>query len=142
MAKHPTDFIQQNNERTMQAADVGLNWFRDTARQNFKHNKVALDGLLELTRRMVGEFSNQSSAFCEHSMSFAEETLSNAFDCGSKMLRLREPQELAQVQIDFVSQQAQAIATEAKELNERLAKGAEGLANTINESTRKQSRAA
>jgi hypothetical protein len=142
MAKHPTDFIQQNNERTMQAADVGLNWFRDTARQNFKHNKVALDGLLELTRRMVGEFSNQSSAFYEHSMSFAEETLSNAFDCGSKMLRLREPQELAQVQIDFVSQQAQAIATEAKELNERLAKGAEGLANTINESTRKQSRAA
>ena len=142
MAKHPTDFIQQNNERTMQAADVGLNWFRDTARQNFKHNKVALDGLLELTRRMVGEFSNQSSAFYVHSMSFSEETLSNAFDCGSKMLRLREPQELAQVQIDFVSQQAQAIATEAKELNERLAKGAEGLANTINESTRKQSRAA
>jgi hypothetical protein len=31
MAKHPTDFIQQNSERTMQTVDVGLNWFRETA---------------------------------------------------------------------------------------------------------------
>jgi hypothetical protein len=31
-------------------------------------------------------------------MSLAEETIANAFECGFKLLRLREPQELAQIQ--------------------------------------------
>jgi hypothetical protein len=142
MAGQPTEFMQQNTERAMQAADVGLNWFRQTAEQNFKQSKVALEELVELTRRMAGEFGNQASAFCQHSMSLAEETISNTFDCGSKLLRLKDPQELAQIQTDFVSRQAQAIADQTKELNERFAKGAEVLTNTLTESTRRQSKAA
>jgi hypothetical protein len=53
MAREPTEFIQQT-ERAMQAADVSLNWFRQTAEQNFKQSKVAVDELVELTRRIVG----------------------------------------------------------------------------------------
>jgi hypothetical protein len=142
MARQPTEFIQQNTERAMQAADVSLNWFRQTAEHNFKQSKVAVEELVELTRRMAGEFNNQASALCQHSMSLAEETISNTFDCSSKLLRLKDPQELAQIQTDFVSRQAQAIADQTKELNERFVKGAEVLTHTLSESTRRQSKAA
>jgi len=47
----------------------------------------------KVTRSMVDDFGNQASAICEHSMSLAEETMSNTFDCGFKMLRVRELQE-------------------------------------------------
>jgi hypothetical protein len=75
-------------------------------------------------------------------MSLAERTLSNTLDCGFKMARLREPQEVVQVQTDFLSRQAQAFADQARELNERLVKEAEELTNTFVEATRRQSKAA
>jgi hypothetical protein len=55
---------------------------------------------------------------------------------------LREPQELAQIQTDFLSRQAQAIADQTKEFNERFVKGAEQLANAAAESARRRSKAA
>jgi hypothetical protein len=58
------------------------------------------------------------------------------------MARLREPQELVQVQTDFLSRQAQAFADQAKELNERLAKQAEEMTNAFADATRRQSKAA
>jgi hypothetical protein len=37
----------------------------------------------------------------------AEETLSNTFDFLHKLVRMKDPQELAQLQSEFVSRQAQ-----------------------------------
>jgi hypothetical protein len=91
---------------------------------------------------MIDDFGNHGSAICEHSMSNAEETMSNTFDCGFKMLRVREPQELVLVQTGFVSRQAQLIADQTKELSEKWTKSAEHLANTVAESARRQSKAA
>jgi hypothetical protein len=56
MAKHPTEIIQQNTERAMEAADVSLHWFRQATEQNFKQSKAAVEELIELTRRMTGSF--------------------------------------------------------------------------------------
>ena len=81
------EFTQQSTELAMQAAEASMNWFRQIAEQNLK----------------------QSRAIFEHSMSLAERTVSNTLDCGFKMARLREPQELVQVQTDFLSRQAQAM---------------------------------
>jgi hypothetical protein len=61
-----------------------------------------------------GAGENQASAFREQSMSLAEETIANTLDCGVKLLRLREPQELTQIHTDFWSRQTQAIADRAK----------------------------
>jgi hypothetical protein len=138
----PVEFTQQNTELAMQAANVSMNWFRQIAQQNLKQSKASLEELLGLTRRMTADFGNQASAICEHSMSLSEKMVSNTLDYGFKVARLREPQELVQVQTDFLSRQAQAFADQAKELNERFAKGAEELANTFAESTRRQSKAA
>jgi hypothetical protein len=142
MAQHPTEFTQQTTERAMLAASVGMNLFRQIAEQNIKQSRQSVEELGKVTRRMVDDFGNQASAICEHSLSLAEETMSNTFDCGFKMLRVREPQELVQVQTGFVSRQAQLIADRTKELNEKWTKSAEHLANTVAESARKQSKAA
>ncbi len=138
----PAEFSQQNSELAMQAAQVSMNGFRQIAQQNLKQSKASLEELLGLTRRITADFGSQASAICEHSMSLAEKTVSNTSDCGFKLARLKEPQELMQVQADFISRQAQALADQAKELNERFVKGAEELANTFAESTRRSSKAA
>jgi hypothetical protein len=139
--ENPSEFTQLNTGLAMQAADVSMNWFRQIAEHNFQQSRASLEELLGLTRRMADDFGNQASAICEHSISLAEETVSNTVDCGMKLARARGPQEVAQVQNDFVSRQARAIADQTRELNERLVKEAEDLANTAR-STRRQVRAA
>jgi hypothetical protein len=133
MAKHPTEFMQPN---------LGMDWFRQLAEHNLKQSRASLEEFLGFTRKMVDDFGNQASAICEHSMSLSEETISNAFDYGARLVRVREPLELPQVQIDLVSRQAQAIADQTKELNQKLVKAAEDLANTAAETARKHSKAA
>ena len=137
MATHPTEFPRLNTELATEATDVSLNWFRPIAEQNLKQSCGSLHELFNVTRRMIGQLDDQASAFCEHSISLAEETIANTFECSIKLLRLREPQELAEIQTDFLSRQAQAIANHTKELNDRFVKGAEQLANTAANSARK-----
>jgi hypothetical protein len=142
MAQHPTEFTKQTTERAMLAASVGMNLFRQIAEQNIKQSRKSMEELGNVTRRVVDDFGNQASAICENSLSLAEETMSNTFDCGFRMLRVREPQEFVQVQTGFVSRQAQLIADRTKELNEKWTKSAEHLANTVAESARTKSKAA
>jgi hypothetical protein len=120
MAQHPTEFTQQTTDRAMLAASVGMNLFRQIAEQNIKQSRQSMAELGNVTRRMVDDFGNQASAICEHSLSLAEETMSNTFDCGFKMLRAREPQEFVQVQTGFVSRQAQLIADRTKEAQRKM----------------------
>jgi Phasin protein len=133
MAKHPTEFVQPN---------LGMDWFRQIAEHNLRQGRASLEEFLGFTRKMVDDFGSQASAICEHSMSLSEETISNAFDYGAKLVRVREPLELPQVQIDLVSRQAQMIADHTKELNQRLMEAAEELPSTAAESARRQSKAA
>jgi Phasin protein len=133
MAKHPTEFVQPN---------LGMDWFRQIAEHNLRQGRASLEEFLGFTRKMVDDFGSQASAICEHSMSLSEETISNAFDYGAKLVRVREPLELPQVQIDLVSRQAQAIADQTKELNQKLVRAAEELANTAAEKARRHSKAA
>jgi hypothetical protein len=81
MATNPTEFPRLNAELATEATDVSLNWFRPVAEHNLKQNCGSLQELLNVTRRMIGEFDNQASTFCEHSISLAEETIANTFEC-------------------------------------------------------------
>ena len=95
MAKNPTDFAQQNTERAVQATNYGMNWMREIAEQNLNQSKAALEGLLMITRKAVDDIDHQASVVRERSLLLAEETLSNTFDFAQKLVRMREPQELA-----------------------------------------------
>jgi len=117
------DFAQQNTERAVQAT----NWVCALAEQNLNQSKAALEGLLTIARNAVRTVDRQSSTICEHSIAAAEQTLSNAFDFAHKVIRIKEPQELAQIQSDFVSRQAQVLADQTKELGQRMQRMMEGV---------------
>ena len=72
----------------------------------------------------------QSSAICEHSIAVAEQMLSNAFVCARKVIHVREPQELAQIQTDFVTRQAQVL-----ELGQKMMHRAQEVAKATEEGT-------
>jgi len=62
------------------------------------------------------------------------------------LVRMREPQELAQLQSEFVSRQAQVLGDQTKELGQSMMQGADEVANTtmqeVAESSRRRSEAA
>ena len=119
---------------------------RAIAEQNLNQSKAAFDGLLTVARKAVRDVDQQTAAICEHSMTFAEETLSNTFDFAHKLMHMKEPQELAQIQSEFVSRQAQLLGDQTKELGQAIMQGAHEAAKTVREAaaepTRKRSEAA
>jgi hypothetical protein len=134
-------FAQQNTEQAVQAT----NWVREIAEQNLNQSKAALDGFLTIARNAVRSIDRQSSAICEHSIAVAEQTLSNAFECARNVVHVREPQELAQIQTDFISRQAQMLGDHAKDLGQTMMQGAQEVAKATEEGTaesRRQSEAA
>ena len=128
MIRGTTEITQQNSERAMQATNLGMNWALELAEQSLNQSKVVVDGLFKVTRKMAEEFDNQTSATREHSTSLIETTLSNTFDFGHKLARLRGPQELVELQSEFVSRQTQAIADQTKELGQKIKNGTTGAA--------------
>jgi hypothetical protein len=119
MARSTMDFAQQNTKRAVQAT----NWFCALAEQNLNQSKAAFDGLLTIARNAVPRLERQSSAICEHTIAAAEQTLENAFDFAHKVVRMKEPQELVQLQSDFLSRQSQVLGDQAKELGQRMMEG-------------------
>jgi hypothetical protein len=115
MAKRPTDFAQQNTERAIEVANYSLNWMREIAERNLSESRAALEDLLTITRKAADGIDHQASVIREHSISFMERTLSNSFDFAQKVLHMREPQELAELQSEFVSRQAQVLGDQTKE---------------------------
>jgi hypothetical protein len=146
MAKGPGEFAQQNTERAVQATNYGMNWMREIAEQNLTQSKAALEGLLMITRKAVDGMDEQASAIRERSMFLAEETLANTFDFVQKLVRIKEPQELPQLQSEFVSRQAQILGDQTKELGQSIMRGANEMAKTTlagtAEPARKRSEAA
>lgn len=75
----------------------------------------------------------------------AEESLSNTFEFLHKLVRMKDPQELAQLQSEFVSRQAQVLGDQAKEFGQTFMQGASEIAKTTErtaETIRKRSEAA
>jgi hypothetical protein len=135
MARNTMDFPQQNTERAVQASG----WMRAIAEQNLNQSKAAFEGLLTIARNAVRGDDHQA-AFIRGSIMFAEETLSNTFDFAHKLVRMREPQEFAQIQTEFVSRQAQVLGDQTKDLGQRIMQGVHDTAKTTLEGTVEPSR--
>jgi hypothetical protein len=105
------------------------------AEQTLRRNRAAFEGFLTFTRNALRNIDQQSSAICEHSIAVTEQTLSNAFDFAHKAMRVREPQELAQIQNEFVSRQVGVLGDQAKELGQRMMQGAQEIGKAAAEVT-------
>jgi len=95
---------------------------------------------MTVARKAVREVDQQTAAICEHSISLAEETLANTFDFAHKLVRMKEPQELVQLQSEFVSRQAQLLGDQTKELGQRMVKGVQDTAKATREAAAEASR--
>jgi len=142
MAKGPTtsfsaatnrDFAEQNTEQAIRVMNYGLNFMREIAEQNINQSKMLLHSLLTITKKVVDDIDQQSSDLRHRSMSLAEETFLNTFDFAQKVVRAREPQELAELQNEFVGRQTQVVVDQAKELGHTMMEQANEMARTTNE---------
>ena len=130
-------FVQQSAERAMDSANFGLRWAREFAEQTLSQSKVALDGFLKASNKMANDFESQSSAIREHTTALAEKALSNSVDFGQKCLRAKEPDELVQLQTEFMSQQAQMFAEQTRDLGQQIQNATQTSYNTVADAARK-----
>ena len=130
MTKSAADFAQRNTERAVQVTKDGMDWVREVAEQNLDQSKASVETLVSATRKAVRAFDHQTSAVLGRSMLAAEESLSNTFDFLHKLVRMKDPQELAQLQSEFVSRQAQVLADQTKEFGQTLMQGTSEMAKT------------
>lgn len=140
MARNPTinrsdtrEFAEQTAGRAIQAGTFGVNWMREVAEQSLHQNKVALEGYLTISRNAIDSINRQTSDVGKRSMSIAEETLSNAFDFAHKLVRVKDPQEVAQLHGDFISRQAHVLADEAHVLASEASEAGKTMMRSVNE---------
>ena len=67
----------------------------------------------------------------------AEKALSNSVDFGQKCLRAKEPDELVQLQTEFMSQQAQMFAEQTRDLGQQIQSATQTSYNTVADAARK-----
>jgi len=120
-----TEFAQQTGERALQAATFGLTWGREFAEESFNQSKRTFDAFLRVARKMADDLENQSSAIREQTIALTEKTLSNTMEFGQRLTRVKEPQEFAQCQSEFLARQAQTLADQTKEFGQKMQKAAQ-----------------
>jgi phasin family protein len=134
------DYAGKNAERAMRAANHGMSWLLDLAEQNLEQSKAAFENYLMTARKAMDTMDHQASDMRERSMSLAETTLTNTFDFAHKACRVRDPQELVQVQTDFIGRQAQAVVEQAKNLGQSVMHDADEVVGTTMRSVAESSR--
>jgi hypothetical protein len=117
-SNNPRDFSDNGARQMMGAAQFGLDWFRDIADQGLSQSQAVLDGYLAISKRAFENADRQTNDMNKRSMLVAEETLSNAFDFAHKLVAVRDPQQLATLQSEFVGRQAEIFAEQMKVLGQ------------------------
>jgi hypothetical protein len=110
-----TDFARQTTEQAVQTTD----WMRAIAQQNLNQSKAAFESLLTIARNAASGV-DQQAAFIRDSMLFAEKTLENTFDFAHKVVRLKEPQEFARIQTEFVGRQAIGVGAQQRHTSDDM----------------------
>jgi hypothetical protein len=139
MAKNQTtrDAAEQTTESAMQAGTSGMDLMRMAAEQSLDLSKAAFEGYLTTARKTAEGLTQQASEIHQRSISLATEALSDTFDFANRVVRVKEPQEVIQLQSEFLSRQTQALADQTRELGQILMQGANAASRTTVEHIRR-----
>ena len=140
MARDTADFVQQSSERAMQAANFGTTWGREFAEESFNQSRQAVDAFLQVSRKMAEDFETQAAAIREHMTSLTQKTMANTMEFGQKLASVKEPQEFAQCQSEFMARQAQTIADQTKEFGQKMQKVAQAFTSNASNAMAEASR--
>lgn len=130
-SRHFEQAASDTSRQFEQAANYGMDWFRQLAEQGLEQSKVVLDGFMTAARSSADSIDQQASDIRERSLAMAAQTVTNSFDFAHRLLRAREPQDVLQLQSEFISRQAQTVADQAKELGQTIARDAEDLGRNV-----------
>ena len=95
---------------------------RQMTEQSMEQVKTAISAYLDFCKRSVPENVLGGSALSNKIFGYAEVNLAKAFEFVGRLAQIRDPQEFAKLQMDFVQGQMQSMTEQAKELGEAATK--------------------
>jgi phasin family protein len=101
-----------------------MEWMRNMADQLLNHSKT-WESSFTTARHAFEEVEQQASEIRGRLLSLTEATQANSFEFAQKVVQARGPQELLQLESEFISRQAQVITEQSKRLSESAMRGAQ-----------------
>ncbi|MGA8157855.1 MAG: phasin family protein [Rhodoplanes sp.] len=95
---------------------------RKMTEQSMNQVKTAIGAYLDFWKRNVPENVGGGSALSDKIFAYAEKNVASAFEFASRLAQVRDVQELAKLQMDFIQAQMQAMTEQAKNLSETTTK--------------------
>jgi phasin len=102
---------------------------RQFAEQSVEQAKKAVDGFLTAAHKTVSMVEGQANvaqtgarSMTDKAMGFAEQNIANTFDFAQRLVRAKDPQEVMQLQAEFIKGQIQRLTEQARELGETAGK--------------------
>ena len=95
---------------------------RKMTEQSMEQVKTAISAYLDFCKNSVPENVLGGSALGNKIFGYAEVNLAKAFEFVGRLAQVRDPQELAKLQMDFVQGQMQSMTEQTKELGEAKTK--------------------
>lgn len=112
----------------MSAAFDISNEMRNFAEKSVEQARVAFDGFVSAAQQAVNTAQNQAITahtgvreMGELAMRFAERNIESSFQFAQRIFQAKDPQEVAKLHAEYVSNQMSALAEQAKELGQKAA---------------------
>lgn len=83
---------------------------------------TAISSYLDFCKRNVPEKVGGGSALSDKIFAYAEKNVASAFEFASRLAQVRDVQELAKLQMDFIQAQMQVMTEQSKNLSETMTK--------------------
>lgn len=131
MAKDRGNHAQESMDQMQNAASAGASLLDEMTEQNLKQGIAALEGMLTTLRKSADVFGHQASRILQTSAALAEQTMGNAAELGNRLARSKDPLEWVEAHSEFLSKQAQAMATGAQNLGEALISSSHEVASAL-----------
>jgi len=104
---------------------------RAFAEKSVEQAKLAFDSFISATQHAVSTAESHAvnartgvKEAGELAMQFAERNITSSFEYAQRLLRAKDPQEVAALHAEYVKSQIAALSEQAKELSKHAAKGA------------------
>jgi len=109
------------------------NEVRDFAEKSVEQARKAFEGFAGAAHKAIGSVETTTATFqvgakdvSAKALGYAEANVNAAFDLAQKLLRAKDPQEVLQLQAEYVKSQVETIQSQAKELGAALQKATTG----------------
>ena len=133
---------KQQREQAMHMANNGMDWVRHVTEESLEQTASMLDRFISGAGRAADAFDRQAAEIRDRSLLIARETLTNSMEFAQQAMHVRQPQELFQLQSEFVSKQAQTFAEHSRHFGQSIAQGVHQIGKVASDGLREASRTA